>query len=97
MGGAAEAADNVFHPLTYEGAADLDAEGDPVRRRALEAQINEFGQCPRQVFREPHPPRLAAPPGMPGSQYLSLPRPCRTRLSLLSLFVLAQRCMVSGR
>ena len=53
----------MFHPLTYEGAVDLDAENDPRRRRALESQINEFGQCPRRLFREPHPPRLAAPSG----------------------------------
>ena len=64
-GEAADAADNVFHPLTYEGAVDLDAETDPRRRRAMEAQINEFGQCPRQLFRKPHPPRLAAPAGEP--------------------------------
>ena len=78
-GAAAEAADNVFHPLTYEGAVDVAAEGDPVRRRALEAQINEFGQCPRRLFREPHPPRLAAPSGVlrnpvPALQSSALPR-----------------------
>ena len=25
------------------------------------AQVNEFGQCPRQLFQAPHPPRLASP------------------------------------
>ena len=24
-------------------------------------QVNEFGQCPRQLFQAPHPPRLASP------------------------------------
>lgn len=24
-------------------------------------QVNEFGQCPRQLFQAPHPPRLACP------------------------------------
>lgn len=28
--------------------------------RAL--QVNEFGQCPRQLFKQPHPPRLVCPP-----------------------------------
>lgn len=58
----ADAADNVFHRLTYEGAVDLEAIADPRERRALESQINEFGQCPRQLFRDPHLPRLVSPP-----------------------------------
>uniref|UniRef100_A0A061R8P8 Beach domain-containing protein n=1 Tax=Tetraselmis sp. GSL018 TaxID=582737 RepID=A0A061R8P8_9CHLO len=55
-------ANNVFHPLTYEGAVDLDAVSDPMERRALEVQINEFGQTPRQLFTSPHPPRIRVPP-----------------------------------
>ena len=49
-GPAAERADNVFHPLTYEGAVDIQAVTDPVERASLEAQINEFGQTPRRLF-----------------------------------------------
>ncbi|KAL3135309.1 hypothetical protein ABBQ32_007505 [Trebouxia sp. C0010 RCD-2024] len=60
-GKAAEEADNVFHHLTYEGAVDVDNMVDKQQRAALESQINEFGQCPRQLFIEPHPPRLACP------------------------------------
>lgn len=68
-GAAAEAADNVFHHLTYEGAArDIDAIADPRERAALEAQVNEFGQCPAQLFTEPHPPRCAAPPWPPAAR-----------------------------
>ena len=53
-------ADNAFHPLTYQGAArDLEATKDPVQRRALEAQIQEFGRAPRRLFAQPHPPRDA--------------------------------------
>ena len=38
-------ADNVFFHLTYEGATDrLGAPRDEVELRALETQINEFGQ-----------------------------------------------------
>jgi WD40 repeat protein len=57
----AEKADNAFHPLTYQGAAQssLEATKDPVQRRALEAQIQEFGRAPRRLFAQPHPPRDA--------------------------------------
>ena len=48
-GPAAEAADNVFHHLTYAGAVDVEQMTDKQQRAALESQINEFGQCPRQV------------------------------------------------
>lgn len=57
QGEAALEADNLFHPLTYEGAVDLDAVEDPRERAALEAQVNEFGQTPKQLFAAPHPPR----------------------------------------
>ena len=30
---------------------------DPNQRSALEAQIMEFGQTPKQLFTYPHPPR----------------------------------------
>jgi factor associated with neutral sphingomyelinase activation len=49
----------VFHPLTYEGHVDIDTITDPVERRAIELQINEFGQTPKQLFKIPHPPRTA--------------------------------------
>jgi len=71
----------VFHPLTYEGAVDPAAEGDPRRRAALEAQINEFGQCPRRLFREPHPPRLTARAGVPASKYLF----CKAHFRILAI------------
>ena len=55
-------ADNLFHPLTYEGAVDLDSLEDAHERRAMELQINEFGQTPQQLFTSPHPPRIRIPP-----------------------------------
>eukprot|EP00898_Chlorokybus_atmophyticus_P003046 jgi/Chlat1/3742/Chrsp259S03886 len=64
-GEAAEAANNVFVHLTYDGAVDIDSVRDPVERAGLEAQavvvciqINEFGQTPRQLFFTAHAPRL---------------------------------------
>ena len=57
-GDAAAAADNVFHPLTYDDAlAKIEEEKDPATRRGLEAQIDEFGQTPRRLFSRPHPRR----------------------------------------
>jgi factor associated with neutral sphingomyelinase activation len=37
---AALVANNVFHPLTYEGAVDLDSIDNPVERAGLEAQVS---------------------------------------------------------
>lgn len=47
----------VFYHLCYEGAIDLDAITDLNQRHALEVQIMEFGQIPKQVFKVPHPQR----------------------------------------
>lgn len=55
------AADNVFHHLTYEGAVDVETIADSHTRLAMEAQINEFGQCPGQLFTVPHPCRVSIP------------------------------------
>lgn len=38
---------------------DLEKVDDPRERAALESQISEFGQCPSQLFRGPHPRRDA--------------------------------------
>ncbi|EGG18026.1 BEACH domain-containing protein [Cavenderia fasciculata] len=51
-------ANNLFYHLTYEGSVNIDAITNPFERQSLEAQINEFGQTPRQLFKTPHPQRL---------------------------------------
>ncbi|MGH0117639.1 UNVERIFIED_CONTAM: hypothetical protein FKN15_041831 [Acipenser sinensis] len=51
---------NVFYYCTYEGAVDLDSIADEKERKALEAMINNFGQTPCQLLKEPHPVRLSA-------------------------------------
>ncbi|EJT97367.1 beach-domain-containing protein [Dacryopinax primogenitus] len=48
---------NVYHPLTYEGAIDLEAITDAWEREATVGAIHNFGQTPRQVFRHSHPDR----------------------------------------
>lgn len=58
-GEAAVKADNVFHPLTYEGAVNIDEIADPMERMAILIQINEFGQTPHQIFTGPHPQRFS--------------------------------------
>ncbi|CAH1788242.1 unnamed protein product [Owenia fusiformis] len=57
-GPAAAEALNVFYYCTYEGAVDLDAISNPIERKALEGMINNFGQTPCQLLKEPHPKRL---------------------------------------
>eukprot|EP00850_Spirogloea_muscicola_P018850 SM000177S03183 [mRNA] locus=s177:89339:105711:+ [translate_table: standard] len=57
QGKAAEEATNVYFYLTYEGAVDIDAVPDPVTKASILAQINNFGQTPRQLFIKPHPKR----------------------------------------
>ncbi|CAG11074.1 unnamed protein product, partial [Tetraodon nigroviridis] len=51
---------NVFYYLTYEGAVNLNAIGDPMLREAVESQVRSFGQTPCQLLIEPHPPRSSA-------------------------------------
>uniref|UniRef100_A0A182PBK7 WD repeat-containing protein 55 homolog n=1 Tax=Anopheles epiroticus TaxID=199890 RepID=A0A182PBK7_9DIPT len=63
QGRAAVAADNVFFHLCYEGSVDLGQINDLAARHAIEVQISEFGQIPRQLFRTPHVSKLLAVPG----------------------------------
>jgi len=59
-GAGAAAADNVFHPLTYDGpaaAALAAAAGDAGATEAVLAQVAEFGRAPVRLFAEPHPRR----------------------------------------
>jgi len=56
-GRAAIEAQNVFHPLTYEGEVNPEDIEDPMLRKATLAQIHNFGQTPRKLFPKPHPKR----------------------------------------
>ncbi|KAK8486708.1 hypothetical protein V6N11_069070 [Hibiscus sabdariffa] len=53
-GKAAEQAVNVFYHYTYEGNVDIDAITDPLMKASILAQINHFGQTPKQLFQKPH-------------------------------------------
>ncbi|KXN83156.1 hypothetical protein AN958_01769 [Leucoagaricus sp. SymC.cos] len=48
---------NVFHPLSYEGAINLDEINDELEKEATVGIIHNFGQTPRRLFTTPHPPR----------------------------------------
>ncbi|XP_024932828.3 protein SPIRRIG isoform X2 [Ziziphus jujuba] len=53
-GKAAEEAVNVFYHYTYEGSVDIDSVTDPAMKASILAQINHFGQTPKQLFLKPH-------------------------------------------
>jgi hypothetical protein len=44
---------------------------DPQELHALQVQVNEFGQTPRQLFTCPHPPRTVLPPAPDPEQLLA--------------------------
>lgn len=44
--------------MCYEGSIDLDVIYDMNDRHALEVQIMEFGQIPKQLFTKPHVKRI---------------------------------------
>lgn len=47
----------VFMPHNYEGGVNLEQIADLEQRRANEIQAVEYGQCPKQLFKIPHPAR----------------------------------------
>ncbi|OVA05381.1 BEACH domain [Macleaya cordata] len=53
-GKAAEEAVNVFYHYTYEGSVDIDSIAEPAMKASILAQINHFGQTPKQLFLKPH-------------------------------------------
>lgn len=55
-------ANNLFFHLCYEGAIDLENINDLAKRHALEVQISEFGQIPKQLFTRPHVQKLVPKP-----------------------------------
>ncbi|VFR02089.1 unnamed protein product [Cuscuta campestris] len=58
-GKAAEEAVNVFYHYTYEGSVNIDSVTDPALKASILAQINHFGQTPKQLFLKPHVKRRA--------------------------------------
>ncbi|XP_010917623.1 protein SPIRRIG [Elaeis guineensis] len=75
-GKAAEEAVNVFYHYTYEGSVDIDSVTDPTMKASILAQINHFGQTPKQLFLKPHVKRR--------TDKKSLPHPLRYCVHLVS-------------
>ena len=48
---------NTFVHVTYEGEVDIDSMDDPIQRESTIAQIQNFGQTPKQLERRPFPAR----------------------------------------
>ena len=83
----AEKADNVFYPLCYEGNVDLDKISDLNDRYALEVQISEFGQVPKQIFHRPHPARYTTLPAVVHARAPPVSEAAQSRLPRISRLV----------
>ncbi|BBN02508.1 WD repeat and FYVE domain-containing protein 3 [Marchantia polymorpha subsp. ruderalis] len=85
-------ATNVFFYLTYEGAVDIDSISDPSMKASILAQINHFGQTPRQLFVKPHPKRKWQPQTLLTQSlrmyHLLIPQEIRTLESSVSQIVM---------
>ena len=56
-GAVAEESMNLYIHLTYDDEVDIDAISDPVLKASIISQVNNFGLCPSQLFKKPHPKR----------------------------------------
>lgn len=61
-GGDAVAFTNVFHPMSYSHAIDLEGIDSLLERQAAAQVVHNFGQTPAQLFTRPHPSRLSRKP-----------------------------------
>ena len=41
---------------------DIEKIKDPIEKMGIKCQINEFGQCPKHIFKIPHPSRNSNQP-----------------------------------
>ncbi|XP_038716795.1 protein SPIRRIG isoform X1 [Tripterygium wilfordii] len=89
-GKAAEEAVNVFYHYTYEGSVDIDSVTDPAMKASILAQINHFGQTPKQLFLKAHvkrrPDRKVLPHPLKYSPYL-VPHEIRKSSSAITQIV----------
>ncbi len=46
--------------MTYDVNVDVTNIQDAVTKNAIEIQVNEYGQSPKQLFKSPHPKRFSA-------------------------------------
>ncbi|KAL3328516.1 hypothetical protein AABB24_035913 [Solanum stoloniferum] len=99
-GKAAEEAVNVFYHYTYEGSVDIDSVSDPAMKASILAQINHFGQTPKQLFLKPHAKRrsnrkLPAHP-LKYSQHLVPHEIRKTSSSISQIVTSGDKILVAG-
>ncbi|XP_051141977.1 protein SPIRRIG [Andrographis paniculata] len=99
-GKAAEEAVNVFYHYTYEGSVDIDSVTDPAMKASILAQINHFGQTPKQLFLKPHVKRRIDKRSVPHPlrhASMLVPREIRKSKSAISQIVtLNDKILIAG-
>ncbi|KAB2071065.1 hypothetical protein ES319_A08G198000v1 [Gossypium barbadense] len=99
-GKAAEKAANVFYHYTYEGSVDIDAVTDPSMKASILAQINHFGQTPKQLFLKPHVKRRSdrkLPPHPLKNSTLLVPHEIRKSSYSITQIVTFQEKILIGK
>ncbi|KAG7970449.1 hypothetical protein I3843_07G084600 [Carya illinoinensis] len=99
-GKAAEEAVNVFYHYTYEGNVDIDSVTDPAMKASILAQINHFGQTPKQLFPKPHPKRRVdrkLPHPLKNSAHLVAHEIRKSSSSITQIVVFHEKILVAGR
>lgn len=99
-GKAAEEAVNVFYHYTYEGSVDIDSVSDPAMKASILAQINHFGQTPKQLFLKPHSKRRTnrklPPHPLKYSQHLVPHEIRKTSSSISQIVTSGDKILVAG-
>ncbi|XVF80848.1 hypothetical protein PTKIN_Ptkin15bG0107900 [Pterospermum kingtungense] len=99
-GKAAEEAINVFYHYTYEGSVDIDSVTDPSLKASILAQINHFGQTPKQLFLKPHVKRRSdrkLPPHPLKHSTLLVPHEIRkSSSSITQIVTFHEKILVAG-
>lgn len=99
-GKAAEEAVNVFYHYTYEGSVDIDSVTDPAMKASILAQINHFGQTPKQLFLKPHPKRRSdrklPPHPLKHSAYLSPHEIRKTSSPITQIITFHDKILLAG-
>lgn len=91
---------NVFYHYTYEGSVDIDSVTDPAMKASILAQINHFGQTPKQLFLKPHVKRRVdrklPPHPLKHSSYI-VPHEIRKSLSSITqIIAINEKVLVAG-
>ncbi|GAB2248593.1 hypothetical protein Droror1_Dr00008475 [Drosera rotundifolia] len=99
-GKAAEEAVNVFYHYTYEGNVDIDSVTDPAMKASILAQINHFGQTPKQLFVKPHVKRRTdmkrSPHPLKQSTYLVPLEVRKSSSSIVQIAYVNDKILIAG-